>query len=165
MKKILLFGLAFLFLNLSAQNKEQEQLCTGLKKIFESGIQENFESITGMNDKQSPVLKVPGNSIHLPQFPTIYVDKDNRLVGRHGENYDSLTALKVLTDFLPFFGNCFDTANWKPWTEIAGDDLTTVFFKEEKEFSTSSKELNLTLAMVRVANKVYDINLYIKRKK
>lgn len=165
MKKILLPALILLSAIVVAQNKEQEQICAGLKKVFESGIKENFESITGMNEKQSPFLKVPGYSIHIPRFPTVYVDKDNRFVGRHGENYDSLSALKTLNDFLPFIGNCLDTANWKPWTEINGDDSTTVFFKEEKEFRTYSKELHLALAMVRVANKVYDINLYVRKRK
>jgi hypothetical protein len=142
---------------------EQQRFCKNLNKVFEDGRKENFEAITGMNEKQSPLLPVPGYSINMDPFGTIYVDKDSRFVGKTNENLDSLGALEKLEEYRLFVSTCLDTT-WK-WSETMGDDSSTVFFKEFKEMRAITRDLNLALAMDVVAPKLYTVNLYVRRNK
>lgn len=140
---------------------EQMKFCSNLDKVLESGRQENFESLTGMNDRQSTLLPVPGYSIRLAPFKTLYVDKDSRFVGKTNENLDSLSAINRLEELKPFVAYCLDST-WK-WEEVMDDDSATVFFKEFKQLRAVSPQFTLNLAMVVVAPKLYSVNLYIRR--
>lgn len=150
-------------LSAAAQNAayEQQKFCSNLNKVLESGRQENFESLTDMNEKQSTLLPVPGYSIRLKPFGIVYVDKDSRFVGKTNENLDSLSALKRLQEIKPLVANCLDST-WK-WTEVMGDDSATVFFKEFKQLRATSPDFVLNIAMDVVAPNLYTINLYIRR--
>jgi hypothetical protein len=166
MKSAILF-LSVLFVVAGVRSQtayEQQTLCKNLKEVFESGIRENFESITGTNARQSPFLPVPGYSIKLPDYPVIYVDKDSRFVGKHNQNLDSLTALIRLEELKEKISFCLDTSIWH-WNTLLGDDSTTVFFKETFQHKAVSSQLNLWLAVVNVAPKIYSVNLYIKRRR
>lgn len=142
---------------------EQQRFCTNLEKVLEDGRKENFESINGTNAKQSPFLIVPGYSIKLDPFGIIYVDKDNRFVGKTNQNFDSLSALKKLEELKPLVNYCLDSTMWY-WISTEGDDSTTVFFKEEHQLQAHGAEFIISLAMDKVAAKLYTVNLYIKRK-
>lgn len=143
-------------------NYQQQHFCKNLNKVLESGRKENFESITGMNERESAFLPVPGYSIHLQPFNTIYVDKDSRFVGKTGEEMDSLSAIKRLDELLALVGPCLDST-WQ-WREVYGNDSTTPFFKEIKELRAVTTDLELNIAMVLVAPNLYTANLYIRRK-
>lgn len=166
MLKMLLGSSLFIFsFVLSAQtNVEQQRLCTGLKQVFESGIQENFESINGTGAKQSPFLPVPGYSIKLPDFPIIYVDKDSRFVARKNLNLDSLEALRQLEDTKAKVAFCLDSTEWT-WTEVPGDDSTTLFFREVKQYKATSAKLQLWVSVVYATPKVFSINAYVMRRR
>jgi len=141
---------------------QQQYFSKNLNKVFESGRKENFESINGVNEKESAFLPVPGYSIHLQPFNTIYVDKDNRFVGKTGEEMDSLSAIKRLDELLALIGPCLDST-WQ-WREVYGNDSTTPFFKEIKELRAATADLELNIAMVQIAPNLYTANLYIRRK-
>lgn len=143
---------------------EQQKFCTNLEKVLEDGRKENFESINGTNAKQSPFLVVPGYSIKLEPFSVIYVDKDSRFVGKTNQNFDSLSALKKLEELRPFVGYCLDSTMWY-WTELNGDDSTTVFFKEERQLQAHGAEFTISIAMDKVAPKLYTVNLYIVKRR
>ncbi|HWB64838.1 MAG TPA: hypothetical protein VG603_15080, partial [Chitinophagales bacterium] len=119
-------------------------------------------SLNSTMTKVSPLLPVPGYGIHLERFPTVYVDKDSRFVAKTDLNFDSLTAVKKVEDYKAYVGTCLDTTKWV-WLEQQGDDSTTVFFKELKEWQAVSDTFTLSLAVTNVAHKVYSINMYIKR--
>ena len=140
---------------------EQQRFCSNLNKVLESGRQENFESLTGMNERQSSMLPVPGYSIRLAPFKTVYVDKDSRFVGRTMENMDSLSATKRLEELKPLVAYCLDST-WK-WSEVPGDDSTTAFFNEFKELRATNPQFTINLAMDIVVPKLYTVNLYIRR--
>lgn len=144
-----------------AVSYEQQRFCTNLNKVLESGRQENFESLTDMNERQSSMLPVPGYSIRLAPFETVYVDKDNRFVGKTMENMDSLSGLKRLEELKPLVAYCLDST-WK-WAEVFEDDSTTTFFKEFKQLRATGPQFSISLAMDVVAPKLYTINLYIRR--
>ncbi|MFN8300412.1 MAG: hypothetical protein U0T75_15025 [Chitinophagales bacterium] len=143
---------------------EQQRFCTNLEKVLEDGRKENFESINGTGAKQSAFLVVPGYSIKLDPFGIIYVDKDNRFVGKTNQNFDSLSALKKLEELKPLVNYCLDSTMWY-WTNEVGDDSTTVFFKEEQQLQAHGAEFIISLAVDKVAAKLYTVNLYIKRKR
>ncbi len=157
----------FCFLSLQmvfsqSATKEVPEFCHHLHKILDSGIKDNFESVTASSDHVSPFLKMPGQSLHLEKFPIYYVDKDSRFVGKSNLNFDTLSALKKLEELKEYVEVCLDTTQWT-WLAFDGEDSTTVFFHETKELLAISKELTLTLAMVEVAAKEYSIDLYIRR--
>lgn len=149
-----------------AQNAayHHQKFCNTLNKVFESGRVENFESLVGMNSKQSPFLQVPGPNVKLEPFPVLYIDKDNRFVGKTNENLDSLLAIKKLEELKEYISVCLDSTQWV-WVDFKGDDPTTVFFTENYEWQAISRELTLTLASVKVSEKVYTANMYIRRNK
>ena len=149
-----------------AQTNTYEQLnfCKSLSKVFEMGRYDNFDSYDGTMVKQSPLLPVPGYGIKLDRFPVNYADKDHRFVGKTNENFDSLSATIKLEELKTFVGNCLDSAQWNKWTETTGDDSTTAFFHEFKEAKATSKDMNLTLAIITVAPKLYSVNLYVRRR-
>ncbi|MCW5906509.1 MAG: hypothetical protein KIS94_01505 [Chitinophagales bacterium] len=153
-------------LQVGAQNAayHHQKFCTTLNKVFESGRVENFESLVGMNSKQSPFLQVPGPNVKLEPFPVLYIDKDNRFVGKTNENFDSLSAIKKLEELKDYISVCLDSTQWF-WVDFKGDDSTTVFFTEDYVWQAISRELTLTLASVKVSEKVYTANLYIRRNK
>ena len=140
---------------------EQQKFCSNLNKVLESGRQENFESLTDMNERQSPALPVPGYSIRLAPFRVVYVDKDSRFVGKTNENLDSLSALKRMEEIKPLVAHCLDST-WH-WTEMLGDDSSTVFFKEFKQLRAVGPEFTISLAMDQVAPRLYTVNLYIRK--
>mgnify|MGYP006155044341 FL=1 len=140
---------------------EQQKFCSNLNKVLESGRQEDFESLTDMNERQSSVLPVPGYSIRLAPFDVVYVDKDRRFVGKTNENLDSLSAVKRLEQLKPLVANCLDST-WR-WSEALGDDSTTVFFKEFKQLRAMGPEFTISLAMDVVAHNLYTVNLYIRK--
>ncbi|MFN8285367.1 MAG: hypothetical protein U0V74_01370 [Chitinophagales bacterium] len=158
--------LSFLTLILKAQQptKEQQNFCRNLEKVLEDGRMENFESINGMNEKQSPFLPVPGYNIRLEPFTVIYVDKDHRFVGKTNQSYDSLSALQRLEELKAFTGYCLDTTIWH-WVPQYGNDSTTLFFTEEKQWIATSPEFTFSLAMDKTGIKTYNVNLYIKRRR
>jgi hypothetical protein len=147
-----------------AQNPiyEQQKFCNALYKIFESGRKENFESLMGMNSKQSPFLQVPGPNIKLENFPVLYVDKDNCFTGKTNLNMDSASAVKKLEELKPYFSKCLDSIEWV-WLDFTGDDSTTTFFKEAYYWQAFNKELTLTLASVHLNGNLYSATLYIRR--
>lgn len=163
---LLFLGLVTVAARLQAQITpyEQQRFCTNLEKVLEDGRKENFESINGTSARQSPFLVVPGYNIKLDPFGIIYVDKDNRFVGKTNQNFDSLSALKKLEELKPVVNYCLDSTMWY-WTAVAGDDSTTVFFKEEHQLQAHGAEFIISLAMDKVAAKLYTVNLYIKRKR
>lgn len=140
---------------------EQQKFCSNLNKVLESGRQEDFESLTDMNERQSSALPVPGYSIRLAPFDVVYVDKDRRFVGKTNENLDSLSAVKRLEQLKPLVANCLDST-WR-WSEALGDDSTTVFFKEFKQLRAMGPEFTISLAMDVVAHNLYTVNLYIRK--
>lgn len=135
-----------------------------MSKIFESGRIENFESLAGMNSKQSPFLQVPGPNIKLDGFPVVYVDKDSRFVGKTNLNMDSVSAIKKVDELKAYFSSCLDSSQWF-WLDFQGDDSSTVFFKEAFYWQSVSKDLTLTLAAVNASGNSYSANLYIRRNK
>lgn len=143
---------------------EKQKFCSTLSKIFESGRIENFESLAGMNSKQSPFLQVPGPNIKLDGFPVVYVDKDSRFVGKTNLNMDSVSAIKKVDELKAYFSSCLDSSQWF-WLDFQGDDSSTVFFKEEFYWKAISKDLTLTLAAVNASGNSYSANLYIRRNK
>lgn len=140
---------------------EQQKFCSNLNKVLESGRQEDFESLTDMNERQSSALPVPGYSIRLAPFDVVYVDKDRRFVGKTNENLDSLSAVKRLEQLKPLVANCLDST-WR-WSEALGDDSSTVFFKEFKQLRAIGPEFTISLAMDVVAHNLYTVNLYIRK--
>ena len=141
----------------------QQNFCKNLNKVFELGRQDNFDSYDGTMVKQSSLLPVPGYAIKLEGFAINYADKDHRFVAKTNENLDSLSAMQKLEELKLFVGNCLDSAQWNKWTEVNGDDSTTVFLKEFKEARAITKDLTLTLAVLTVAPKIYSLALYVKR--
>lgn len=166
MKKYFYLVLFFSATQSYAQSAEaiQANFCKALKQVFELGIKDNFETYDGTMVKQSPFLPVPAYGIKLEKFALNYADKDNRFVAKTNLNLDSLSSMQELEAMKIFTGNCLDTLQWSGWSEINGDDTGTVFFKELKEAKAFSGNLELTLAVVKVAAKIYSINLYVKRK-
>lgn len=144
---------------------KQQNFCRNLNKVFELGRNDNFESYDGTTVKQSPLLPVPGYSIKLEDFPINYADKDQRFVAKTNLNLDSLSALAKLEELKGFVGYCLDTIQWVKWNETTGDDSTTVFFKELKQAQTRCRDMNLALAIVTVAPKLYTVVLYVKRRR
>ena len=144
---------------------KQEKFCANLKKVFELGIHDNFESYDGTMVKQSPFLPVPGYSIKLDHFAVNYVDKDNRFVAKTNLNMDSLSALSKVEELKNVIEPCLDSSEWKMWSEFTVDDSSTVFFKESKVFEAVSNSLTLKLATTIVAKNVYSINLYVRRRR
>lgn len=143
----------------------QERFCKNLQKVFELGRQDNFDSYDGTMVKQSPFLQVPGYSIKLDEFAVNYADKDHRFVAKTNLNLDSVSALKELERLKPIIGFCLDSTQWSKWTEASGDDSSTIFFKELKIVRTEAKELDLKLAIVIAAPRVYTVNMYVKRRR
>ena len=140
---------------------QQRDFCKSMSKILESGRMENFESLRG-SGKQSSLVPVPGYNISVERFPITYVDKDSRFVAKTGLNFDSLSAVNKLEDYKSFVNFCLDSAQWT-WSETKGDDSTTVFFKEIKEYRATQSMFTLTLAITQVGIKVFSINMYIRR--
>lgn len=163
-KQTLLFVYLFLSVWVFAQtgNYEHVKFCTNLNRVFESGRVENFESLIGLDAKQSPFLPAPGPRIKLQNFPVLYVDKDSRFVGKTNQNFDSLSAITRANELKAYITPCLDSTQWF-WVDFTGDDSSTVFFREDYEWQAISKELTLTVATVRVTEKVYSVNMYIKR--
>lgn len=143
---------------------KQQNFCKNLYKVFEQGLNDNFESYDGTMVKQSPALPVPGYGIKLENFPVNYADKDHRFVAKTNQNFDSLSALARLEELKKFVGFCMDTVRWAKWYDEAGDDSSTAFLKEFKQAKAYSKDFNVSLAILTAAPKVYTIVLYIKRK-
>lgn len=166
MRSILLLAFILVVMHMVAQQPtyEQKRFCRNLEQVLEDGRQENFESLNGMSEKQSPLLPVPGYSIKLDPFGIIYVDKDHRFIGKTNQSFDSLSALQELEKLKEFTAYCLDTATWH-WSEKTGNDSATVFFTEEKQLIATGPEFIFSLAMDKVANKVYTVNLYIKRRR
>ncbi len=164
MNKFLVWLLLFLTQVVNAQSSEiiQARFCNSLYKIFELGINDNFESYDGTYVKQSAFLQVPAYGIHLEKFPVNYADKDHRFVAKTNLNLDSLSAIKAFEELQPFISRCLDTT-WANWISQEGDDDQTVFMKELRQVKTRAKLLTLSLAIVSVAPKLYTINLYVKR--
>lgn len=164
MKHLPLLLFFFTTVTLFGQTTDYEQVkfCTNLNRVFESGRVENFESLTGLDAKQSAFLQVPGPKIKLQNFPVLYVDKDSRFVGKTNQNFDSLSAIARASELKAYITPCLDSTQWF-WLDFTGDDSTTVFFKEDYEWQAISKELTLTLATVRISEKVFTVNMYIKR--
>jgi hypothetical protein len=165
-KRILLAIVAF-STSVHAQNPaySQTRFCTNLSKVFELGRQDNFDSYDGTMVKQSPFLPVPSYSIKLDEFAVNYVDKDNRFVAKTNLNLDSLSALQKLEEFKQFVGYCLDSAQWDKWTERSGDDTGTIFFKELKQSTATTRDIVLVLAITYAAPKVYTLNMYVKRRR
>lgn len=143
----------------------QQNFCRNLNKVFELGRNDNFESYDGTTVKQSPLLPVPGYAIKLEEFPITYADKDRRFVAKTNLNLDSLSALVKLEELKGFVGYCLDTVQWAKWNEAPGDDSSTVFFKELKQAKTNCRDMDLALAIVTVAPKLYTVVLYVKRRR
>lgn len=162
---LLLTLLAALYSSAQNTSYKQQNFCRNLNKVFELGRNDNFESYDGTIVKQSPLLPVPGYSIKLEDFPINYADKDQRFVAKTNLNLDSLSALAKLEELKGFVGYCLDTVQWAVWTEVTGDDNTTVFFKELKQAQTHCRDMNLALAIVTVAPKLYTVVLYVKRRR
>ena len=152
---------------LLAQNSDytHTKFCKNLNQVFELGRKDNFDSYDGTMVKQSPFLPAPGYSIKLDEFAVNYVDKDNRFVAKTNLNMDSLSALQKFEELKSYIGFCLDSVQWSKWTEISGDDSTTVFFKELKEAKAVAKDLDVKLAVVIAAPKVYTVNMYVRRRK
>ena len=167
MKNPILYFFVSLSLYSSSQNAVyvQQNFCNSLKKVFELGVKDNFESYDGTLVKQSPFLPVPGYSIKLEGFAVNFADKDHRFVAKTNLNMDSVSAMKKLEEMKYSVEYCLDTTIWSRWSDIGGDDSTTVFFKEIAQSVAFSKQLNVTLSVVSVANKVYSINLYVRRRR
>lgn len=166
MRTIIILIALLLSAKLQAQrlNYEHDKFCKQLWKVFESGRIENFESITGTNAKQSPFLQVPGYNIHLPGYSIIYVDKDSRFVAKNNRSIDSLTAAQQIDSLKNYVNACLDTF-WK-WQPVAEwDDPQTAFFTEVRYYRAYSKELELTLAMVRVSTTAFSNHILVKRRK
>ncbi|MES2619967.1 MAG: hypothetical protein V4615_03875 [Bacteroidota bacterium] len=163
---LFLFSISFAEL-LFSQNTAyiQEKFCKNLHKVFELGRQDNFESYDGTMVKQSPFLQVPGYSIKLDEFAVNYADKDHRFVAKTNVSMDSLSALQELERLKPIIGFCLDSVQWSKWAGASGDDSTTLFFKELKVVKTQTKDLELKLAVVIAAAKVYTVNMYVKRRR
>lgn len=168
MKIVYLITGTFLFANIVmaqfATPYEQQKFCKNLEQVLESGRKENFESISGTNAKQSAILVVPGYNIHLPKFPVIYVDKDKRFIAKTNLNMDSLTAAQQLSDFKSYVYSCLDTSKWKIMPPTVGDDSSTVFITEHQTISVQNLEFFLTIASEKVAEKVYSILFYLRRR-
>lgn len=166
MKALLTALFAFLFGILFAQTEERQQqsFCRNLAKVFELGRKDNFESYDGTMVKQSAFLPVPGYAVKLEKFAINYADKDYRFVAKTNQSMDSLSALKAMEEMKQFVGNCLDSTQWKKWETVDGDDKATVFLTEFKELRASSSDLNLTLAILIAAPKVYTIAMYVKRR-
>ncbi len=162
---LLLTLLAALYSSAQNTSYKQQNFCRNLNKVFELGRNDNFESYDGTIVKQSPLLPVPGYSIKLEDFPINYADKDQRFVAKTNLNLDSLSALAKLDELKGFVGYCLDTVQWAAWTEVNGDDNTTDFFKELKQAQTHCRDMNLALAIVTVAPKLYTVVLYVKRRR
>lgn len=165
-KTITVIVLSIVLLPVFSQNAtyERQKFCNALSKIFESGRVENFESLAGMNSKQSPFLQVPGPNIKLEGFPVLYVDKDSRFVGKTNLNMDSVSALKKVDELKAYISSCLDSSQWF-WLDFQGDDSSTVFFKEVFYWQSVSKDLTLTLSAVNASGNSYSANLYIRRNK
>ncbi|MBL7776732.1 MAG: hypothetical protein JNK66_00400 [Chitinophagales bacterium] len=168
MKIVYLITGTFLFANIVmaqfATPYEQQKFCKNLEQVLESGRKENFESISGTNAKQSAILVVPGYSIHLPKFPVIYVDKDKRFIAKTNLNMDSLTSVIQFNDYKDFVYSCLDTSKWKIMPPTVGDDSSTVFITEHQTISVQNLEFFLTIASEKVAEKVYSILFYLRRR-
>lgn len=166
MKKMLVVVIVFTSQVVIAQNAQvvQAKFCNALYKVFELGIKDNFDAYDGTFVKQSPMMPVPVYGIQLEKFPVNYADKDNRFVAKTNLNLDSLSAEQTFGEMKTFTGRCLDTINWQKWTEQWGDEPSTVFMKEFKAAKAFSKELELTLAIVSIAPKLYTVNLYVKRR-
>lgn len=143
---------------------EKQKFCNTLHRILESGRVENFESLAGMNSQQSPFLPVPGPNVKLEHFPVLYVDKDSRFVGKTNLNMDSVSAIKKVEELKAYVNSCLDSTQWF-WLDFAGNDSTTIFFKEAYYWQAFNKDLTLTLASVNTAGNAYSVNLYIRRNK
>ncbi len=142
----------------------QQKFCNNLNKVLESGRMENFESLDGMRSKQSPLLQVPGYAINMDAFPIVYVDKDNRFVAKTGLNMDSVSAIAKWNQLLPMVEHCLDSVQWAFWADSTSDNPQTVFFREEKYKRAMSNMFNLDLAIVRTNEKIWTVNLYIRRR-
>lgn len=147
-----------------ATSYEQQKFCKNWEQVLEIGRKENFESISGTNAKQSPMLVVPGYSIHLPKFPVIYVDKDNRFIAKTNLNMDSLTAIAALADYTEYILYCTDTAKWKLSSISFGDDSSTTFISEHQKINVQNLEFNLIITSEKVAEKVYTILFYLRKR-
>jgi hypothetical protein len=157
---ILSFQLSFSQVSDSKHNT----FCKNLNKVFELVRTNNLDAYDVTFVKQSPFLAVPGNSIQLERFPVTYVDKDERFVAKTNLNLDSLSASQTLEEFRSYVGYCLDSS-WYKWDEMLGDDSYTPFFKELKQSGAYTSNINLRLAIISVAPKVYSINMYITRRK
>ncbi len=146
-------------------NYEQIRFCKNLNKVFEDGRKENFESLSigAGGETHNALVKVPGYSVNLNPFDIYYVDKDNRFVAKTNENMDSLAALRKLEEYKAFIGYCLDST-WK-WSEVTGDDSSTVFFHEIKELKAVCPDLHIIIAMDLTVPRLYQVNLYIRRNK
>ena len=113
---------------------------------------------TELTEKEKELLS------KIEPFGIIYVDKDHRFIGKTNQSYDSLGALQRLEELKHFTGYCLDTTIWK-WAPQLGNDTTTLFFTEEKQWIATSPEFTFSLAMDKVGTKTYNVNLYIKRRK
>lgn len=167
MKGPLFYFLLITFSTAVGQNTayKQQNFCSSLNKVFELGRNDNFESYDGTVVKQSPLLPVPGYSIKLENFPINYADKDHRFVAKTNLNLDSLSALSKLEELKGFVGYCLDSVQWQKWNEVAGDDSTTVFLKELKQAQAQTRDMNLSLAIIATAPKIYSVVLYVKRRR
>lgn len=142
----------------------QQKFCSNLNKVLESGSMENFESLDGMRNKQSPLLQVPGYAISLDPFPIVYVDKDNRFVAKTGLNMDSVSAIAKWNQLRTVVEHCLDSVRWAFWADSVSDNPQTVFFREERYNRAMSNIFNLDLAIVRINEKIWTVNLYIRRR-
>lgn len=141
---------------------EQQSFCKHLSEVLDNGVRDNFASINGTAARQNFLVPVPSYSIKLERFPITYVDKDHRFVGKTNLNFDSLSAVQELEKYKAFVAPCLDSTHWH-WSQTEGDDSTTVFFNELKEFRARQESFTITLAVIHAAIKVYSIVLYVKR--
>ena len=166
MKKFFLLIITLYTTFLPAQNTAylHANFCKNLNKVFELGRKDNFDAYDGTMVKESPFLPVPSYSIQLNQFAINYVDKDSRFVAKTNLNMDSVSALEKFEQIKTYIGFCLDSTQWSKWSDLNGDDSTTVFFRELKEARTYTKDLFVTVAVVIAAPKVYTVSMYVKRR-
>lgn len=162
MKALLVLFTTTLFLLAHAQPAVQKSFCSNLNKVIESGVYENFESVSASNVKQSPFLAVPGNAVKLPGFPVTYVDKDNRFIAKTNMNTDSLGAIAMLDSLRMQVANCLDST-WQWQSILLENDSSTIFFKEIRYYLAQSPQLRLQVAMTEAARNVYTCVLYMRR--
>lgn len=162
MKAYIVLFTTVLFEWAQAQPAIQKSFCSNLNKVMQSGVYDNFESVSASTVKQSPFLAVPGSPVKLPGFPVTYVDKDQRFVAKTNVNTDSLGAIVLLDSLRMQAAACMDSS-WQWESIFLQNDSSTLFFNEIRYYQAQSPQLRLQVAMVEAARNVYTCVMYVRR--